>query len=130
MEGAMHLRKRTQRFNDCLIFRETQMQLNRRISEIRSRVERLNAELAEHLSNFDKEEDIYITLWLTPVETGWWKLWEMVLFQCVRRTTLTGKKSPEPTTEQTATSDLLSGLTWEHPCEKMCPQSNNLSDGD
>jgi hypothetical protein len=59
--------------------REVQEQVNRRIAEISSQVDPLNARAAEFLAEYDKEEVLAITLGLAPVETECCGLWAIVL---------------------------------------------------
>jgi hypothetical protein len=98
--------------------RKTHEQLNRRIAEIRSKIEPLNAKLANFLARYSNEEMVAITLGFAPVQSGCFKLWSMVLYHGGRRMTPTGKESPELQKEQAAFADILSALTWEHPREK------------
>jgi hypothetical protein len=57
---------------------QTQEPFNRRISEISSWVEPLNAKFAEFLAQFRKEEMVAITLGLTPVESECFRLWSHI----------------------------------------------------
>jgi hypothetical protein len=64
--------------------REVQEQVNRRIAEVSSRVDPVNARAAEFLAEYDKEKVLAITLGLAPVETECYGLWAIVLHQGAR----------------------------------------------
>jgi hypothetical protein len=74
--------------------RQTQEQLDRRIADISSRVEPLNAEFADFLAQYSKEEMLVITLGLAPVESACFRLWALVFHQGGRRMTLAEKEHP------------------------------------
>jgi hypothetical protein len=79
----------------------------------------LNAQFAEFLTQFSKEETVAITLGLARVESVCFRLRAMVFYQGGRRMTLTGKEAPDLSAEQTAFPCLLAALTWERPYEKL-----------
>jgi hypothetical protein len=98
---------------------QTQEQFNRRVAEISSIVEPLHAKFADFLAQYTKEEMVDITLGLTPVESGCFRLSAIVPYQSGRRMTLARKEAPELSTEQAAPAGLLAAITWEHSREKM-----------
>jgi hypothetical protein len=98
--------------------REVHEQVNRRIAEISSRVERLNAKIADFLADFSKEKLVAITLGLAPVEMECHRLWSLVLHQEGRRMTHAGREGAEGTREQAALAGLFAALRWEHPKER------------
>jgi hypothetical protein len=75
--------------------REIQEQVNRRIAEISSRIDPLNARAAEFLAECHKEEVLAITLGLVPVETECYRLWAIVLQQTGRKMTCAGREVAE-----------------------------------
>jgi hypothetical protein len=96
-----------------------QEQINRRIAEMRSRVEPLNARIADFLADFDKEETVAITHGLAPIETECYRLWALVLHQAGCKMTYAGRENAEGTKDQTALAGLLAALRWEHPKERL-----------
>jgi hypothetical protein len=98
--------------------KEVQEQVNRRIAEISSRIDPLNARVAEFLAEYDKGDVLAITLGLAPVETECYRLWAIVLHQAWRKMTHMGRESAEGTREQAALAGLLAALRWEHPMER------------
>jgi hypothetical protein len=72
--------------------RKVQEQVNRRIAEISSRIEPLNAKIADFRAEFNKEEVVTITLGLAPVETECYRLWALALHQARLRMTYAGSR--------------------------------------
>jgi hypothetical protein len=99
--------------------REVQEQVNRRIAEISSRIDPLNARAAEFFAEYNKEEVLAITLGLAPVETECYRLWAVVPHQAGRKMTHAGREAAEKTREKTALAGLLAALRWEHPKERV-----------
>jgi hypothetical protein len=97
--------------------RQTQKQLNRRIFEICSPAEPLNAKFAEFLAQYSKHEMLGMTVGLAPADVGCYELWAIVLHQAGRRMTHTAREAAEKPPEQTAVERLIV-LNWEHPSEK------------
>jgi hypothetical protein len=81
-------------------------------------VDPLNAEFVHFLAHYSREKMVAITPGLEPVESGCFRLWNLVFHQEGRRRILTGKESPELTKAQAAIAGLLAGITSEHPREK------------
>jgi hypothetical protein len=98
---------------------QIQGQFNRRIADVRRRVDPLNAKFVEFSAQCSKEEMLAITRGLAPVDSGCFRLLALVFYQGVLRMTLAGKEHPEITPVQIPISGLLATLTWEYPREGL-----------
>jgi ribosomal protein S19 len=88
-------------------------------TEISSKVERLNAKLAEFRGIYSTGETVAITLGLAPIETECFRLWAMVLYQEGRQMIVNGRGFPDLTRVQAAAKGLLEAMAREHTREMI-----------
>jgi hypothetical protein len=72
--------------------RQLQEQFNRRLTDIGSLVEPVQAKVPEFLGNFAKGDVLVSTIGPVPAESGCFNLWAVVLVQGNRKMAFTGKE--------------------------------------
>jgi hypothetical protein len=98
--------------------RQLQEQFNRRLANISSMVEPVQAKFHEFFGNFVRDGLLVSTIGISPAGSGCYSSLAVILIQQGRKMAFTGREDPALTKQQTAICGLLASLGWEHPREK------------